>query len=192
MGQRRYEEVVQEPAKLQALTGLTVEEFEELVGPFETAFREYMAEWTLEGKRRQNRTYVSYANSPLPTPHERLLFLLSYLKENPTQTYHALLYGLTQPKANLWLHALFRALRLALRAMGDAPARSFAELMERLQQQETAAAPVVSDEQPPPLSPTTAPNVPSLARSTTTTNDATTAAKSASTRSRTSSSSTRF
>jgi hypothetical protein len=191
MGQQRYEDVVQDPAKLQALTSLTVEEFEELAGPFETALREYMSEWTLEGKRRQNRTYVSYANSPLPTPHERLLFILSYLKENPTQTYHALLYGLTQPKANLWIHALFRALRMALRAMGDAPARSFVELMERLERHETATMPAGAEEETHPLLPTTAPSALSLVRSTTDTNGATTVARSASTRSKTSSSSTR-
>jgi hypothetical protein len=191
MGQRRYEDVVQKPEKFQALTSLSVEEFEELVGPFETAFCEYMAEWTLEGKRRQNRAYVSYANSPLSTAHERLLFLLSYLKENPTQTYHALLYGLTQPKANLWLHALFRSLRLALRAMGDAPARSFAELIERLEQHEMAATPARAEGEQLPLLPTTALSVPSPVPLTTVTNDATTAVKSASTRSKTSSSSTR-
>lgn len=187
MGQRRYEDVVQDPAKLQALTSLTVEEFEELVGPFETAFREYMSEWTLEGKRRQNRAYVSYATSPLPTPHERLLFILSYLKQNPTQTYHALLYGLTQPKANLWIHALFRTLRLALRTMGDAPARSFVELMERLEHQEAATLPAGAEEETPPLSPTMALNAPSPVRSTTDTNSATTVVRSASTRSKTSS-----
>ena len=186
MGQIRYEEMAQDPAKLQALTSLTVKEFEELVGPFETAFRAYMAEWTLEGKRRQNRAYVSYANSPLPTPHERLLFILSYLKENPTQTYHALLFGLTQPKANLWIHALVRVLRTTLRAIGDAPARSFAELMERLERQERSIAAGQPDETPPPLSLTTVPSALSRDHSTTTFNDATTAARSASTRSKTS------
>lgn len=116
MGQQRYEGLVRKPAAFQALTSLTVEEFSELVEPFETAFREHMAKWTLEGKRRQNRAYVSYANSPLPTPEERLLFILSYLKENPTQSYHGLLYGMTQGKANMWIHSLLPALRSALRA----------------------------------------------------------------------------
>jgi hypothetical protein len=179
MGKVRYEEVVQEPATFQALTSLTVEEFSELVGPFETAFREYMAEWTLEGKRRQNRAYVSYANSPLPTPEERLLFLLSYLKENPTQTYHAVLYGMTQPKVNLWVHALVRALRTALRAMGDAPARSFAELMRRLEAQALAVEHEVATEEQPPLLPTTAPNGPSLDQEMTNSSDVTTAARNA-------------
>jgi hypothetical protein len=36
-----------------------------------------MAEWTLEGKRGKNRSYVTYANTPLPTPEDRLLFILS-------------------------------------------------------------------------------------------------------------------
>jgi hypothetical protein len=44
MGQRRYEGLVRKPAAFQALTSLTVEEFSELVAPFEAAFREHMAE----------------------------------------------------------------------------------------------------------------------------------------------------
>jgi hypothetical protein len=189
MGQQRYEALARKPAAFQALTSLTVEEFGDLVEPFETAFREHMAEWTLEGKRRQNRAYVSYANSPLPTPEERLLFLLSYLKENPTQTYHGLLYGMTQGKANMWLHSLLPALRTALRATGDAPSRSFAELIKRLEQEpEAEAHEHATEEVPPPLLPTMAPNDQSRARSTRNTNGATTVARSASTRSKTSSS----
>lgn len=189
MGQGRYEGLVRKPAAFQALTSLSVEKFSELVEPFETAFREHMATWTLEGKRRQNRAYVSYANSPLPTPEERLLFILSYLKENPTQTYHGLLYGMTQGKANMWLHSLLPALRSALREMGHAPARSFAELIKRLEQEpEVEAHEPTTEDVPPPLLPTMAPNDRSRARSTRNTNGVTTAARSASTRSKTSSS----
>lgn len=189
VGQRRYEGLVRKPAVFQALTSLTVEEFSELVAPFETAFRERMAEWTLEGKRRQNRAYVSYANSPLPTPEERLLFILSYLKENPTQTYHGLLYGMTQGKTNMWIHSLLPALRSALRETGDAPARSFAELLKRLEQAPQADAQEQdAEELPPPLLPTTAPSDRSRARLTRSTSAGTTAARSASTPSKTSSS----
>jgi hypothetical protein len=150
MGQRRYEQLVRKPAAFQALTSLTVEEFSELLEPFETAFREHMAAWTLEGKRRQNRAYVSYANSPLPTPEERLLFILSYLKENPTQTYHGLLTGMTQGKANMWIHSLLPALRTALREMSVAPARNFAELLKRLEQEPEAEPQEQATEQPAP------------------------------------------
>jgi hypothetical protein len=188
MGEQRYEKLAQKPAVFLAMTSLTVEEFGELVEPFESAFCEYMAEWTLEGKRRQNRAYVSYAKSPLPTPEERLLFILSYLKQNPTQTYHGLLYGMSQGKANMWIHSLLPALRTALRATGDAPARSFAELRKRLEPEREAEAGSPAPEQPvPPLLPTMAPSDPSRARSTSSTSGATSAAKSASTRSKTSS-----
>ncbi len=189
MGQQRYEELARKPAAFVALTSLTVEEFDDLVEPFEVAFRAHMAEWTLEGKRRQNRAYVSYANSPLPTPQERLLFILSYLKENPTQTYHGLLYGMTQGKANMWIHSLLSPLRKALRATGDAPARSFEQLLRRLEQEPAAKAEEqVVEPAPPPLLPTTVPSDPSPARLTRSTSNATTVARSASTRSKTCSS----
>lgn len=187
MGQGRYEEVVANPTLFLALTSLTVEEFNELLEPFETAFRAHMAEWTLEGKRRQNRAYVSYVSSPLPTACERLLFILSYLKENPTQTYHGLLYGMTQPKVNLWVHTLFAALRAALRRMGDAPARSFSDLMARLDEQLAGDDPPASSQEAPPLLPTTALSAPSRARATTSSSSSITAARSAATRSKTSS-----
>ena len=62
------------------LTSLTVEQFEHLVEPFEQAFVRYMQVWTMEGKPRTARAYTPYVNSPLPTPEDRLLFLLTYLK----------------------------------------------------------------------------------------------------------------
>jgi hypothetical protein len=47
-------------------TSLTAEEFTALVAPFEAACREYMAEWTLYGRRRQARRYPINKNYPLP------------------------------------------------------------------------------------------------------------------------------
>ena len=50
------------------LTSLTVEEFEQLLEPFEQAFVRHMELWTMEGKPRTAGAYAPYANSPLPTP----------------------------------------------------------------------------------------------------------------------------
>jgi hypothetical protein len=185
---RRYEELKTKPELVQALTSLTVEEIGELAGPFETAFREHMAEWTLEGKRRKNRSYVSYANTPLPSPEDRLLFILSYLKQNPTQTYHGQLYGFSQGKTNHWVHALFPPLRAALRAMGDAPGRDFAAVLVRLEATTRPADESASADKQPPLLPTTPPNEPSRAPTLRLNRSATTAARNASTPSKTSSS----
>lgn len=116
------------------LTSLTVEQFEQLVEPFEQAFVRHMKEWTMEGKPRTARAYTPYTNSPLPTPEDRLFFLLCYLKVASLQVAHAALFGMTQPNANKWLHLLLLVLHQTLRERGDAPARHLLALRERLAQ----------------------------------------------------------
>lgn len=114
------------------LTSLTETEFEALVPAFETAFLEHMTYWTLEGKRRTGRRYSQYANCPLPPPHDRLFFILMYLKQAPTQLFHGVAFGMSQPKANQWIQALLPCLRAALVMTDDVPARTRAELEQRL------------------------------------------------------------
>lgn len=114
------------------LTSLTVEELETLAPAVQAAFLAYMDDWTLEGLPRTGRRYSQYATCPLPTPHDRLLFVLMYLKTAPLQSAHAAAFGLTQPKTNRWLHILLIALRTALRQQGYAPSRTIAALTERL------------------------------------------------------------
>jgi hypothetical protein len=114
------------------LTSLTVAEFETLVPAFEAAFVQHMAEWTLEGTPRTGRRYSQYAACPLPTPEDRLLFLLMYLKQAPTQVAHGAAFGMGQPKANQWIHILLMALRPALHTTGDVPSRGLAGLQHRV------------------------------------------------------------
>jgi len=114
------------------LTSLTVDEFAALVPPFETAFLDYMAAWTLHGRRRQARRYTTYTNCPLPTPEDRLLFILVYLKQHPTQLLHGRLFGMRQSKATQWIHVLLPVLCNTLRRLGDSPCRSVEALRERL------------------------------------------------------------
>jgi hypothetical protein len=75
------------------LTSLTVEEFKQVVPAFEEAFQEHMQEWCLDGKRRVGRAYTPYANSPLPPPEDRLLFILVSLKTNPLQVMQGEVFG---------------------------------------------------------------------------------------------------
>jgi len=130
------------------LTSLTVEQFEQLVDPFEQAFVRHMNLWTMEGKPRTARAYTPYTNSPLPTPEDRLFFLLCYLKVAALQVAHAALFGMTQPNANKWLHLLLIVLHQTLRDLGDAPARHLRALRERLSElqaeehEQDAAAPL--------------------------------------------------
>ena len=128
----RYADVSQKELKFLDVTSLTVEEFHQLVPAFEEAFQERMKDWCLDGKKRTGRRYITYANCPLPTPEDRLLFILVYLKNNPLQVLQGELFGMPQNKANQWIHTLLPVLQTALRSLGDAPARSMEHLAQRL------------------------------------------------------------
>src|SRR6266704_6349770 len=130
----RYAEVSQRELKFLDMTSLTLEEFGQLVPSFEEAFQARMIEWRLDGKRRSGRGYTTYANCPLPTPEDRLLFILVYLKTNVLQVVQGQLFGMPQNKANQWIHTLLPVLQTTLRRLGDAPARSMEHLAQRLDQ----------------------------------------------------------
>jgi DDE superfamily endonuclease len=116
------------------MTSLTVEEFDQLVPSFEEAFQERMNEWRSDGKKRRGRRYTTYTNCPLPTPEDRLLFILVYLKTNVLQVVQGQLFDLPQNKANQWIHTLLPVLQTTLRRLGDAPARTNEQLAQRLKQ----------------------------------------------------------
>ena len=128
----RFADVQARPAEFLNLTSLTLEEFEVLVAPFEAAFQNHMAAWRLDGKPRTARRFTVYRTCPLATPEDRLFFLLTYLKTYAVQVVQGRLFGMSQSKANQWIHVLLPALLAALRGLGDAPARSLTALAHRL------------------------------------------------------------
>lgn len=120
----RYAQIAHNETKLLALTGLTRDEFEALVPAFAASFEATVHARTMEGLDRIGRAYTSYRNSPLPTMEDKLLFILVYLKQAPTQTLHGQLFGLSQSNANKWIHLLHGVLNQALATQGCLPARS--------------------------------------------------------------------
>ena len=130
----RYAEVSQKELRFLDLTSLTVEEFQKLSPVFEEKFRERMKYFNLDGKPRVGRAYQTYVNCPLPTPEDRLLFILVYMKNNPLQVMQVELFDMPQNKANQWIHTLLPVLQITMRSLGDAPARSIEELTTRLDQ----------------------------------------------------------
>ena len=157
----RFTAVQSRPTEFLDLTSLTLDEFQLLVSPFETAFQGRMAAWRLDGKPRTTRYFSIYKNCPLPTPEDRLLFILTYLKTYALQVMHGRLFGMGQSKANQWIHVLLPVLLAALRALGDAPARSLATLAQRLGVSEADAATVVVPLEEAPA-PGVAPDAPLL------------------------------
>jgi hypothetical protein len=154
----RYRDLPTHTTDVLDLTSLTVDEFSALGPPFEAAFLGYMAEWTLHGRRRLARRYTTYKNCPLPTPEDRLLFILVYLKQNPTQVLHGRLFGMRQSKATQWIHVLLPVLRNTLRTLGDAPCRQVKALREQL----GVAGPPMPVESPAEEVPAAAPTAPPL------------------------------
>jgi hypothetical protein len=152
MAHLRFTDVQDRPGEFLDLTSLTLDEFEQLVPPFEAAFRAHMAVWRLDGKPRTARQFRVYRNCPLPTPEDRLFFLLTYLKTYSLQVVQGRLFGMGQSKANQWIHVLLPALLAALRTLGAAPARSLATLAQRLGVSEADAASVVGSLEEEPAS----------------------------------------
>jgi hypothetical protein len=128
----RYQDEKTKAYRILDLTSLTVDEFEQLVPSFEAAFVRHMRNWTMEGKPRTGRRYSQYTTCPLPTPEDRLLFILSYLKVAALQVAHAAMFGMTQSNANTWIHVLLVVLHQTLVDLHDVPARHLQALEERL------------------------------------------------------------
>jgi hypothetical protein len=158
----RFIDLQSRPMEFLDFTSLTLDEFQQLVPPFEAAFQARMAAWRMDGKPRTARRFTVYQNCPLPTPEDRLFFILTYLKTYALQVVQGRLFGMVQSKANQWIHVLLPALLAALRTLGDAPARSLTALAQRLGVSEADAATVVTplEEEPVPLA--TAPASPLL------------------------------
>ena len=132
MASARYADIASRPTELLDFTSLTLEEFHILLPPFDAACQAHMAVWRLDGTPRTTRRFTVYTNCPLPTPADRLFFLLTYLKTYTLQVVHGRLFSMPQCTANQWLHVLLPVLLTALRTLGAAPTRSLAALAQRL------------------------------------------------------------
>jgi Helix-turn-helix of DDE superfamily endonuclease len=115
----------------------------------------------MDGKLRTARRFTVYKTCPLPTPEDRLLFILTYVKTYALQVVQGRLFGMVQSKTNRWIHVLLPVLLAALRSLGDAPARSLTALAQRLGVAEADAATLVTplEEEPTPV---VAPDTPLL------------------------------
>lgn len=118
-----YSTLQRERRKFLAFTGLTLKEFKALLPAFTRAYcRKYASHKTLAGKKRQ-RQVGGGRRGLLPTPEQKLLFILVYLKAYPLQVVMGELFGISQAAANQWVHRLLPVLQAALTAIGVKPER---------------------------------------------------------------------
>ena len=151
----RFADLRSRPIQFLDCTSVTLDAFQPLVPPFEAAFQARMTAWRMDGKPRTARQFRVYQHCPLPTPEDRLLFILVSLKTYALQVVQGRLFGMGQGKANQGMHVLLPALLAALRALGAAPARSLTALAQRLGVAEADAATVVDalEKDPAPVAP---------------------------------------
>jgi hypothetical protein len=138
------EEVIQRAGSLRAMTGLTQQEFTVLLPHFAHAFLADLADRTIDGQPRTSRRYSTYETSPFPTMADKLLFILTYVKQKPIQAVHGQLFGMSQSKANKWIHLLHAVLNQALAHQEVLPARTADDLAVLLAAKRTEAGPTTA------------------------------------------------
>ena len=124
-----YAAVKAHPKIFLAMTGLKLKEFDQLLLHFDKA---YGLQRIAEGKKADEARGVS---GKLGTIEDKLFFLMFYLKTYPLQEVIAYSFGLSQSKANYWIHRLSVVLKAALADSGHRPARLPEELVARLEEE---------------------------------------------------------
>lgn len=125
-----YAELKDRARLLQSLTGLNPTEFETLLPGFEAAWAKYVEE-TFEKKPRK-RARGAGRKAELSVIEDKLLFILVYFRQYPTQEVQGYLFGIRQAQANEWIHRLSGLLNQALGEACQLPERRPAKLNEVL------------------------------------------------------------
>lgn len=137
----KYDAILQHERRLRAFTGLDSATFTTFLPHFGTAMEDYLHQTTLDGYQREGDRAITYANSPLPTAEDRLLFILTDLKQNSIQGGHGQLFGMSQSNVSKWVRLLLDILERALAEQQVLPARTSAELAAQLRADTTPADP---------------------------------------------------
>src|SRR5439155_26825918 len=113
----RFPDLQSRPTEFLDFTSLTLDEFQQLVPPFEAAFHARMAARRLDGKPRTARRFTVYKHCPLRTPEDRLLFMLASLKTSALHVAPGRSFSMSQSNAHPWLPVLFPVLPAPLRSL---------------------------------------------------------------------------
>ena len=85
-------------------------------------------------KMTRRRNHCIQSNNPLATIEERLFFILTFPKNNPTQEYHTAGFDMSQQRCGQWIHTLTTVLRNATDMAGMLPAETLAEFKKILEE----------------------------------------------------------
>ena len=110
------------------LTSLEVKEFYAVLQEFDHVWRKYYQWHDLKGEKRKIPKFSDHADISLKGSYKKLLFILVYMKMNPTQELMGTMFGLSQGKVSQWAKLLFPLLEQVLARMQVLPKRNAAEL----------------------------------------------------------------
>src|SRR5947209_15437931 len=128
-----FQKVRPRPRVFQQLTGLTQAAFETLLADFERAYDDDRQQRDRQRPTPRQRRPGGGAKGALPTPADKLVFLLFYFRQYPTQETLAFLFGFSQGQACQWIHRLTPIVNRALGSELHLPARQPAPLQDVLE-----------------------------------------------------------
>lgn len=99
---------------------------------FDQLWQTNHAGYNLKGKRRRLEKFNEHGSMSRKGSAGKLLFVLVYLKQNPTQCYQAFTFSMSQDKVSQWLKVLLPLLEQALGRMRLLPARTPGKLYQAL------------------------------------------------------------
>jgi hypothetical protein len=103
--------------KIRALTSINNFYYSYLFGFFGKHVVSYLSLYALKGKLRLIPGFKERKNSSLYGSVAKLDFMLLYIKENPTQSYHGCLFELSQSKVSEWFSLLLPLLAATLKEL---------------------------------------------------------------------------
>ena len=108
-----YEKIRNKPPQFVTLTSLSIEEFDYILPRFETELKRKYRK-TSRGTIRLNRFTW---RKELPSAAHHLFFVLTYLKENPTQEFHGAIFNISQETVSSIIKDCISALNETLRIL---------------------------------------------------------------------------
>ena len=127
-----FQKIRTRPRVFQQLTGLTLAAFETLLADFERAYDDDRQQRDQQRPTPRQRRPGGGRKGALPTSADKLVFLLFYFRQYPTQETLAFLFGFSQGQACQWIHRLTPIVNRALGYELQLPARQPAPLQEVL------------------------------------------------------------
>lgn len=125
-------QLIEDERQFLALTSLYPGEFEELLRPFATRWRQFFKHYTLRRQRRSKPLTAIALEEPtkkLGSLEEKLFFILYFFKNNHLQQSLAAQFDMNQGQVSRWIKALLPVLEQSIIDLHLQPARTMDELI---------------------------------------------------------------